>query len=124
MAHDTTEIYVRGLSEEEAVAWLDDMLEGLEQVREQPIVTYEGQYDGATVPVQITEHVRDGPYTSLWFNTPNVPWDSVRDCARAAHAALGAEVLCYLDRPEEPWILLRMIDGEATHVDERDLDGP
>lgn len=123
MAHDTIEIYVRDLSEEEAVGWLEDVLADLEQVREQPIVTYEGQYDGTTIPVQITEHVRDGPYTSLWFNAPDVPWNSAHYCARAAHDALGAEVLCYLDQPDEPWLLLRMADGEGKRVDERELEG-
>lgn len=122
MAHDTIEIYVRELSENEAVDWLREVLEGLEQVQEGPIVTYEGQHDGATVPVQITEHVKNGPYTSLWFNASDLPWASAQECARAAHEALGAEVLCYLDQPEEPWLILRVADGEAERVDERTLD--
>ncbi len=124
MAHDTTEIYVRDLSQEAAVDWLREVFEGLEQVQERPIVTYEGTHADATVPIQITEHVRNGPYTSLWFNAPDLPWASAQACARAAHEALGAEVLCYLDQPEKPWMVLRVADGEATQVDERELEGP
>lgn len=123
MAHDTIEIYARDLSTEAAVEWLQEVFEAVEQVQAQPIVTYEGTHDGATVPVQITEHVRNGPYTSLWFNAPDLPWESASACARAAHEGLGGEVLCYQDQPEEPWVLFRMADGEASRVDERTLDG-
>ena len=122
MAHDTTEIYVRGLTEEDAADWLRGVLGGLEKVQDAPIVTYEGQYEGDTVPVQITEQVRNRPYTSVWFNAPDLPWGAVSECARAAHEALRAEVLCYLDQPEEPWLILRVAGGEAERVDERNLD--
>jgi len=122
MAHDTLEIYVRDLSEDAAVEWLREVFDGLEQVQGAPIVTYEGEHEGATVPVQISEHVKNGPYTSVWFNAPDLPWASAQDCARAAHEALSAEVVCYLDRPEEPWMLFQMKDGEEQRVDQRELD--
>lgn len=122
MAHDTTEIYVRHLSEDAAALWLQRVFEDVEQVQEAPIVTYEGRYDGDSVPVQITEHIKNGPYTSVWFNAPRLPWASVQECARAAHKAFDAEVLCYLDRPEEPWRMLRVVNGEPEQVDERTLD--
>lgn len=123
MAHDTIEIYGRDLSEDDVVGWLRKVFEEVEQVRDAPIVTYEGRYEDTIVPVQITEHVQGGPYTSLWFNAPDLPWTSVSDCARAAHDALGTEVLCYPDRSTEPWMLLRLAAGEEETVDERDLDG-
>lgn len=123
MAHDTIEIYVRDLSEEDATDWLQEVFEDVEQVRDAPIVTYEGQSEGKTIPVQITEHVQNGPYTSLWFNAPDLPWDSASDCARAAHHGLGGEVLCYPNQSEEPWTLLQIVEGEETRVDERDLEG-
>lgn len=122
MAHDTTEIYVRDLSQDAAVRWLQSVFVEVEQTEEAPIVTYKGQYDGDPIPVQITEHVKNGPYTSLWFNAPDLPWESVEECARAAHDAFGAEVLCYLDRPEEPWRMLRVANGNTEHVDERTLE--
>jgi len=122
MAHETLEIYVRDLSEEAAADWLGEVLEDLTQVQEGPIVTYEGLHEEASVPVQITEGVKNGPYTSLWFNAPDLPWNSGTACVRAAHEALGAEVLCYLDRPEEPWTLFRMQDGEEQYVDQREME--
>lgn len=122
MAHDTIEIYVRGLSETASVEWLQSVFDEVEEVQTAPIVTYEGQYGGATIPVQITEHVKNGPYTSVWFNAPHLPWASVEECARAAHEGIGAEVLCYLEQLDEPWRMLRVANGETEHVDERTLD--
>ena len=117
MAHDTIEVYVRELSEDAAIEWLREVFDGMTQVGEEPIVTYEGDYDGTPVPVQITEHVENGPYTSLWFNAPTMPWDSATACAREAHEGLGREVLCFLNDPERPWVLLRVTDEGEEYVD-------
>ncbi|WP_103020918.1 hypothetical protein [Salinibacter altiplanensis] len=122
MAHDTTEIFVRDRSEDAVADWLRTVFEDLEQVAEAPIVTYEGQHDGEIVPVQVTERVKNGPYTSIWFNAPRLPWQGIQKCARAAHEALEAEVLCYLEQPKEPWRMLRVAEGETERVDERTLD--
>lgn len=121
MAYDTIEIYVRDLREDEALAWLEDVLDAPEKVQASPIVTYEGDYDEELVSVQIAEHVQGGAYTSLWFNAPVIPWDSTEVCARDAHEALNMEVLCYPDQSEEPWVMLRVADGEEEYVDEREL---
>lgn len=133
MAHDTVEIFVRDLTEEEAVDWLSTVFDAIERVRGDPIVTYEGRYAGTTVPVQITEKVENGPFTSVWFNATEGPWDSTTDCARAAQEALDAEVLCYPgpgrltmegdeEMPGEPWAVFRVAEGEEGFVDERQLD--
>lgn len=122
MAYDTIEVYVRGLSTEGAVDWLQDVLGPLKQVREEPAATYEGKYSDAAVPVQVAEQVQGGLFTSLWFNAPDLPWDTTADCARAVHEATGKEVLCYPDQAEEPWTLLRVADGAESYVDERELD--
>lgn len=133
MAHDTIEIFARSLSKERAADWLATLFDEFEQVRTDPIVTYEGQYEGETVSVQVAEHVENGPFTSLWFDAPDVPWDSTKACARAAHEALGVEVLCYpgpgqigkgggSEKAGEPWAAYRVVDGEDGFVDERKLD--
>lgn len=121
MAHDTIEIYVRACSVEEAVDWLRDLLEDVERQEDALVLTYEGTYEGDTVPVQIAEHVENGPYTSLWFNAPEMPWDSATACARSAQAALGKEVLCFLSDPERPWTMLRVTDKGEEHVDKREV---
>lgn len=121
MAHDTIEIYVRALSEKEALPWLEDVFDDLARVDDALITTYEGTYDGATVPVQIAEQVENGPYTSLWFNAPEMPWDGAPACARDAYASLQKEVLCFLNDPEQPWTMLRVSDDGDEHVDKREV---
>jgi len=122
MAHDTIEIYVRALSEDEAVTWLRSVFEDLEPREDALVRTYLGTYDGATVPVQVAERVEDKPYTSLWFNAPDLPWDTATACARDAHEALQKEVLCFLDDPEQPWTLLRVAEEGEAHVDKREVE--
>ena len=122
MAHDTIEIYVRDLSEEEAVAWLRDVFEDLERQDDAIVLTYEGTYEGASVPVQIAERVENGPYTSLWFNAPTMPWDEGSACAREAQEGLEKEVLCFLNDPERPWTMLRVTGEGEEEVDKREMD--
>ncbi|MFB6249081.1 MAG: hypothetical protein ABEL97_10975 [Salinibacter sp.] len=122
MAHDTLEIYVRDLSAEDAVGWLRTVFDDLERREDALVLTYEGTHEGKTVPVQIAEGVEDGPYTSLWFNAPTMPWDTATACARDAYKGLEREVLCFLDDPERPWTMLRVsADGEA-YVDKREVE--
>ena len=124
MAHDTIEIYVRNLSVDEAVEWLrDEVFDTLERQDDALVLTYEGTYEGTTVPVQVAEGVENGPYTSLWFNAPPDawPWDGAPDCARAAYEGLQKEVLCFLNDPEQPWKLLRVSADGEEHVDKREV---
>jgi hypothetical protein len=122
MAHDTIEIYVRECSEDEAVAWLQTLFDDLEHQEDAIVRTYEGTYDGASVPVQIAERVENGPYTSLWFNAPEMPWDEAPACAREAHEALEKEVLCFLSDPERPWTMLQVTADGEEYVDKREVE--
>jgi len=122
MAHDTIEIYVRDCSEAEAVDWLRDCLDDVKRQEDALVVTYEGTYEGDPVPIQVAEHVENGPYTSLWFNAPEMPWDTAAACARDAQAGLEKEVLCFLSDPERPWTMLRVTDAGEAHVDKREVD--
>ncbi len=122
MAHDTIEIYVRECSEDEAVAWLQTLFDDLERQEDAIVRTYKGTYDGASVPVQIAERVENGPYTSLWFNAPEMPWDEAPACAREAHEGLEKEVLCFLSDPERPWTMLQVTADGEEYVDKREVE--
>jgi len=121
MAHDTIEVYVRECSAEEAVAWLRDEFGEVERRDDALVLTYEVPYEGTTVPVQIAERVENGPYTSLWFNAPELPWEDAPSCARDAHEGLRKEVLCYLNDPERPWTMLRVAEDGEEDVDKREI---
>ncbi len=122
MAHDTIEIYVRDLSEAEAVEWLREVFEAVEEDEDALVRTYTGTYEGETVPVQIAEGVENGPFTSVWFNAPTMPWDTATACARDAHEALGKEALCFLADPEQPWTLLQVSEEGESYVDKREVE--
>ena len=115
------EIYAPHLTESSAVAWLDDVLDDLAKTRDAPVATYQGRYDGRAVMVQIAEHVEGGDYTSVWFGGDGLPWSRATACARDAHDATGHTVLCYVDDPEKPWRMLRVMDESTENVDAREL---
>jgi hypothetical protein len=121
MAHDTIEIYVRDLSEHETADWLRVVFDDLTEKEDAIVRTYEGTYEDGTVPVQIAEGVEDGPYTSVWFNAPTMPWDTATACARDAYEDLGREVLCFLDDPERPWTMLRVSADGEEYIDKREV---
>ena len=120
MAHDTIEIYVRDLTEDEAVDWLRSVFEGVEERDDALVKTFQAAYEGDTIPVQVAERVENGPYTSLWFNAPNLPWDRATACARDAYDGLQKEVLCFLNDPEQPWTMLRIGEDGEEHIDKRE----
>mgnify|MGYP006293782527 FL=1 len=121
MAHDTIEIYVRDLPAEEAVPWLQDVFASVERREEALVLTYDCVYEGEPVPVQIAEQVENGPYTSVWFNAPTMPWDTATACARDAYEGLGREVLCFLNDPEQPWSMLQVTEEGESYVDKREV---
>ncbi len=122
MAHDTIEIYVRDLSADDVVPWLREVFHDVARDDDALVLTYEGTYEGETVPVQIAERVEGGPYTSVWFNAPTMPWNTAQACAREAHEGLGKEVLCFLSDPKRPWTMLRVTDDGDEYIDKGEVE--
>ncbi|PEN14055.1 hypothetical protein CRI94_08420 [Longibacter salinarum] len=113
------EIYVRDLSKEKAEKWLSNQFGSVEQVRTEPALTYEVDYSGETVRVFVAENIEGGPYTSVWFNGPNLPWTTIRACAKAAFEDLGHEVICDQDGYEQdPWTMTRFSDEGEERIDD------
>lgn len=115
------EIYVLDLSESDAVAWLSDVFDDVSKQPDVPVATYDGTFKSEPVSVQITEHVKGGDYTSVWFRGDTLPWERAADCARAAHDATGHPALGYVEDRDKPWTMIRVNDDGAHQVDARDL---
>jgi hypothetical protein len=85
------EIYVQGCAEDRIVDWVRSNVGLLK-------TAYEGDgrtiYAGLIGLVVITRDVEDGPFTSVWFNTPHTRWATDVECGRAAAAQLGCVVRC------------------------------
>lgn len=117
------EIYVRSVSADDAKTWLDAVFGGIEKTREEPALTFETVHEGEPIRVFVAEGVQGGDYTSIWLNGDTLPWDSIRACARAAHEALGREVICDPDGYEQnPWTIMRISDDGERLIDEREVD--
>lgn len=116
------EIYARECPSAAVNDWLADTFGGVECVSTEPALTFEFVYETETIRVFVAEGIEGGPYTSIWFNGPVLPWKKARFCARDAHQFLDVEVICDRDGPEQdPWAMLRFVDGDRTAVDQRDL---
>jgi hypothetical protein len=85
------EIYVQGCSESRILDWVVSSVGLLRRA-------YDGEgrtiYAGLVGLVVITQEVEDGPFTSVWFNTPHTRWATDVECGRAAAAELGCVVRC------------------------------
>jgi len=121
MAPDTIEIFVRELDGTDAATWLRERFDDLNEGDQGPTITFHATDGDATVPVQVAVDVQNGPYTSVWFRGGDLPWDSTTSCARDAHEALGKDVICYPDQSDDPWQMVRFVDGTEERVDERQL---
>ena len=118
------EIYIRDASVDAVEAWLRASFDAVDRVRDDPAVQLQVTHDGAAQTAQITLNVQAGDWTSVWFESGPLPWDTVTACARSAFEAIDEEVLCYPDRYEdEPWKMLQLHPNTGeSFVDERDVN--
>jgi hypothetical protein len=96
------EIYVRDCSTERLLAWLESVMSPLAPARDGGEATI---YPSRIGPVVVTPGIEDGPFVSVWFNSPISPWATDVDCARQAAKELGCVVRCCPGQhfPEVPW---------------------
>ena len=89
------EIYLMKQSPEAIIGWLkgrfdnctESYVSGNSHFLE---VTCKGQL----IPVNIVENAAGKAWTSVWFNSPDTPWQFDVDCARDAHQSLKGRVRC------------------------------
>lgn len=90
------EIYIKKPDPEEIVAWLQQALG--ETTYHGTVKTglhhYSVQYQDKALPVMIFPKAAGKAYTSVWFDTPDTPWQDDLDCAKAAADFLKTEVRC------------------------------
>lgn len=89
------EIYIAQLTAADLQPWLEERLEALTPQRKRKgmpknALLYEGVWQGEGFTVIIMDKVMDG-FTSVWLNSPNLPWQDDADCARDAVAYFNHE---------------------------------
>ena len=85
------EIYVSDIGHDRLVTWVESRLGAMSPLDRFADVTV---YESTCGVVVITPGIEGGPFTSVWFTSPDAPWASDVDCARAAAADLECVVRC------------------------------
>jgi len=83
------EIYILNASADDLATWLSTVFEQVTPSND----GWHCLYQGKALDVQFTPKIQKN-FSSLWFKQNHTPWLTDLDCARAAHAALSAEVRC------------------------------
>lgn len=84
-------IYVRGCTVARMLDWAASRLGELSTPE---VVGDATVYGSPCGPLIVTAGIEDGPFVSLWFNTPHTPWQTDVDCGRDAARELGCTVRC------------------------------
>jgi hypothetical protein len=111
------EIYVRDCTVADLLAWAGSRLGNLAGPDAAGDATV---YESPCGPLIVTPAIEDGPFISLWFNTPRTPWRTDVDCARDAARALRCTVRCdpgqqYPEVPPQSSIFLEIV-GEREEL--------
>ncbi|MBA4503163.1 hypothetical protein [Marinobacterium marinum] len=108
--HPDIEIYIKGRSMDQILAWLQARCEGLQpQHSGGGSHAFNATLDGTRIPVMIHEKAVGKAWVSVWFRSQATPWLQDLDCAKEAAAALDTQVRCIVsgwqdgDDPDEWW---------------------
>ncbi|PTY36913.1 hypothetical protein BGP77_06410 [Saccharospirillum sp. MSK14-1] len=118
------EIYLKGLAATDLEQWLAEQLDDLaatKRVAGMPknARPFQGIWEGERFTILVIEKVVDG-FTSLWLNSPELPWRDDQECAQAAAAHFQREVRIAADGWQEgaepdAWISIAP-DGSQTNI--------
>jgi hypothetical protein len=88
------EIYVAGISGQQALDWLAGRFPDHESARPAGKRQWRQRlhHDGKTLPVLVIEDAAPG-FTSIWFDSPPSPWPTDLDCAQEAFQHFQREIL-------------------------------
>ncbi len=93
MRQPDIEIYLRDDHVQDLLEWLGRDLGRLELSPPAGLTQRGVLQAGSAIPLMVVRRAA-GKWASIWFDSPDTPWESDAACARAIHAALGHEVRC------------------------------
>ncbi|MDB9895088.1 hypothetical protein OAC77_04935 [Reinekea forsetii] len=90
------EIYIQELSTDRAIVWLESVFSEVKVAQKKKGMPKKAQpltinWQGATIPAVVFEDVVPG-FTSIWLDSPSLPWSDDRECASAAAQFLDLTV--------------------------------
>ncbi|MBB1485109.1 hypothetical protein [Oceanospirillum sediminis] len=119
------EIYVNDPELEQIVQWLNEVFASVEEpvrLDKRTLLYKTINADGKEIPVNVVEKAA-GKYWSVWFDSPESPWATDIDCARAAFAYFNTTIRCSVGswEPDQPmdlwWQISKKGEGEISWPD-------
>lgn len=116
------EVYVKGKSEEELTKWLTEALGTVEYQgkREGGLLHYQVSMNNQSLPVLIMPAVVGKAWTSVWYDTPDTPWQDDVACALQMAKELDTEIRCIRsgwDEEQDPDEWLKVFpDGSSEDI--------
>lgn len=118
------EIYLKGISADDLEPWLAAQLDDLtpnKRVAGMPknARPFQGLWEGERFTILVLEKVTDG-FTSLWLNSPELPWRDDLECGKAAATHFQREVRVAADSWQEgsdpdAWVRI-LPDGSQSEL--------
>lgn len=122
MRQPDIEIYLRDDHLDALLDWLDSKV-GTLALQAPAGQTQRGVLGTANpIPLMIVRKA-SGKWASIWFESPDTPWATDAECARAVHAGIGQEVRCSVggwtesdgEADADRWLKVNA-DGETEFV--------
>ncbi|OUS27849.1 hypothetical protein A9Q99_13910 [Gammaproteobacteria bacterium 45_16_T64] len=89
------EIYVEGSDLDAMVLWLQDVFENNEiESQSKNGAKLTCHYNGQPFPIILVKNAGSTGFTSIWFDSRELPWADDMACGKAAFTALGKTVRC------------------------------
>ena len=116
------EVYVKGTSEEQLVEWLGTALGSTEYKGKLQcgLQHYQVSHNGKCLPVMIMPAVVGKAWNSVWFDTPDTPWQDDISCAQQMAKELNTEIRCIRsgwDEEQDPDEWLKVLpDGSTEEI--------
>ena len=116
------EVYVKGTSEEQLVEWLSTALGSAEYKGKLQggLQHYQVNHKGQSLPVMIMPSVVGKAWNSVWFDTPDTPWQDDISCAQQMARELNTEIRCIRsgwDEEQDPDEWLKVLpDGSTEEI--------
>jgi len=119
------EIYVNDPELEQIEQWLYELFKTVAEPKrldKRTLLYLSTTETGTEVPVHVVEKAA-GKYWSIWFDSPESPWDTDIDCARAAFAYFATTIRCSVGswEPDQPmdlwWQISKKGEGEISWPD-------
>ncbi|PCJ31196.1 MAG: hypothetical protein COA99_17425 [Moraxellaceae bacterium] len=89
------EIYIEGGDIDAMVTWLQSVFEDSDVISQNKSgAKLHCKYQDNEVPIILVKNAGSTGFTSIWFDSRELPWKDDMSCGKAAFAALGKTVRC------------------------------